>query len=89
MNKVFILHLAALKDRRHCFHLTGVPAAELHRCVTRVIPTITIVLVAEVHAVGVTIAAPAHGNAQPIHPTLELFNMAAASRAGLWRNERN
>ena len=58
--------------------LTGVSAAELHRWVAHVRDSFAVVLVAQVHAVGVSVAAPAHGNAEAVHPALELVHMAAA-----------
>lgn len=65
--------------------LTRVPATELDCWVTHVGDALTVVLITQVHTVCVTITAPAHGNTQAIHPTLELIYMAAAWRTGSWR----
>lgn len=58
--------------------LTGVLAAELDRRVAHVGHALAMALIAQIHTVGVTVAAPTHGNAQAVHSTLELIHMAAA-----------
>jgi len=47
--------------------------------------TLAVVFIAQVHTVGVPVTAPAHGDAQTVHPTLELIHMAAAWRTCGWR----
>lgn len=58
--------------------LTRILAAELDRRVTHVGHALAMALIAQIHTVRVPVAAPAHGNAQAIHSTLELIHMAAA-----------
>lgn len=58
--------------------LTGVPAAELDSRVAHVRDALAVLLVAQVHAVRVPVAAPAQGDAQAVHPTLKLVRVAAA-----------
>ena len=65
--------------------LTRVPAAKLDCWVAHVGHTLTVALITQVHTVCVAVTAPAHGNAQAVHPTLELIYMAAAWRTGSWR----
>lgn len=43
--------------------------------------TLAVALVTQVHAVCVAVAAPAHGDTQAVHATLELVHVAAARRA--------
>lgn len=43
--------------------------------------TLTVLLIAHVHAVSVSITAPAQGDAQAIHPTLKLICMTTSRRA--------
>jgi len=62
--------------------LTRFSAAELDCGVTHMGDALTVVLITEVHAVCVAITAPAHRNAQAIHPTLKLIDMATAWWAG-------
>lgn len=70
--------------------LTRVLAAELDRRVTHVGHALAQALVAQIHAVRVAVAAPAHGNAQAVDSTLELVDMAAAWRTrGCKTKERN
>lgn len=59
-----------------------VPAAKLDCWVTHVGHTLAVALITQVHTVCIPITAPAHGNAQAIHPTLELIYMTAAWRTG-------
>ena len=47
-----------------------------------------VALVAQVHAVGVAVAAPAHGDAQAIQPTLELIHVTATRRTSGWRERK-
>lgn len=65
--------------------LTRISAAELDSRVTHVSNALTVVLIAQVHTVCVAVTAPAIGNAQAIHPTLELIYMAATWRTGSCR----
>lgn len=62
--------------------LTRVFAAKLGGGVAHVRDALAVLLVAQVHAVGVAVAAPAHGDAQAVHAALELVRVAAARRAG-------
>lgn len=57
-----------------------VPAAELDCWITHVGDALAVILIAQVHTVGVSITTPAHGNTQAVHPTLELIYMAATWR---------
>lgn len=61
--------------------LTRVLAAKFDIGVADVGDPLAVVLVAGVHAVCVTVTAPAHGDAQPIQPALELVRVAAPRRA--------
>ena len=61
--------------------LTRVLAEELGRGVTHVGDPLA-VLVAEVHAVIVSVAAPPHGDAQTVHPALELIHVTASRGTG-------
>lgn len=61
--------------------LTGVPAAELDSRVAHVCHALAVLLVAQVHAVRVPVAAPAQGDAQAVHPALELIGVAASGGA--------
>lgn len=45
---------------------------------------LAVLLVAGVHAVRVAVAAPAHGDAEPVQPALELVSVAAPGRARGW-----
>ena len=65
--------------------LTGIPAAKLDSRITHVGHTLTVALITQVHAVCVAVTAPPHGNAQAVHPTLELIYMAATWRTGCCR----
>lgn len=56
--------------------LTGVPAAKLDGRVAHVRHALAVLLVAQVHAVRVPVAAPAQGDAQAVHPALELIGVA-------------
>lgn len=58
--------------------LTRVPAAKLDSWVTRVRHAFTVLLIAKVHAVRVTVAAPAQGDAQAIHSTLKLISVTTS-----------
>lgn len=60
-----------------------ISAAELDSRVTHMGNTLTVVLITQIHTVCVTITPPTHGNAQPIHPTLELIYVTAT-----WRTSR-
>jgi len=60
--------------------LTGVPAEELGGGVARVRDPCAAVLVTQVHAVVVSVAAPAHGDAEAVRTTLELIHMTAPWR---------
>lgn len=53
--------------------LTRVPAAKLDGRVAHVCDALAVLLVAQVHAVRVAVAAPTQGNAQAVHPTLKLI----------------
>lgn len=57
--------------------LTRVPAAKLDGRVAHVRDALAVLLVAQVHAVGVAVTAPPQGDAQAVHPTLELVCVAA------------
>ena len=51
--------------------------------------SLAVLLVTGVHAVRVAIAAPAHGDAEPVQPALELVGVAAPRRArGWWEGTR-
>lgn len=63
-----------------CAVLTRVLAGELDGWVAHMSDTFAVLLVAEVHAVGVSVAAPTHGNTHAVHSALELIRMAAAGR---------
>lgn len=69
--------------------LTGVPAAKLDSWITHVRDTLTVLLIAHVHAVSVPITAPAQGDAQAIHPTLKLVCMTTSRRASGWIKKPN
>lgn len=60
--------------------LTRVLAGELYGRVTHMRDALAVLLVAEVHAVRVSIAPPSHGNAQAVHSALELIRVATARR---------
>lgn len=60
--------------------LTWVLAGELYGRVTHMRDTLAVLLVAEVHAVRVSITPPSHGNTQAVHSALELIRMATAGR---------
>ncbi len=53
--------------------LTRVPAAKFDRWVAHVCDALTVLLVAQVHAVCVPVTAPTQGDAQAVHPTLKLI----------------
>lgn len=61
--------------------LTRVPATKLDSWVAHVCYALTVLLVAEVHAVCVPIAAPTQGDAQAVHSTLKLICMTTSRRA--------
>lgn len=50
---------------------------------------LAVLLIAGVHAVRVAVAAPAHGDAEPIQPALELVSVAAPGRARGWWEGRS
>lgn len=50
---------------------------------------LAVLLIAGVHAVRVAVAAPAHGDAEPVQPALELVGVAAPGRARGWREGRS
>lgn len=60
--------------------LTWVLAGELDCRVTHMCDALAVLLIAEVHAVRVSITAPSHGNTQAIHSALELICVATAGR---------
>lgn len=60
--------------------LTRVPAAKLYSWITHVCDALTVLLITQVHAVSVTITAPAQGDAQAIHSTLKLVCMTTSRR---------
>lgn len=68
--------------------LTRVSAAKLDCRITHVGHTLAVALITQVHTVCVPVTAPTHGNAQAIHPTLELVYMAAARWTGSLREKR-
>lgn len=72
---------------KKCGFLTGVPAAKLDSWITHVRDTLTVLLIAHVHAVSVSITAPAQGDAQAIHPTLKLICMTTSRRASGWKKQ--
>lgn len=53
--------------------LTRVPAAKLDSWVAHVCDALTVLLIAQVHAVSVAITAPTQGDAQAVHPTLKFI----------------
>ena len=69
--------------------LTRVFAAKLDGRVTHVRDAIAVLLVAQVHAVGVPVAAPAHGDAQAIHAALVLIGVTTARRTSGCREREN
>lgn len=44
--------------------------------------TLAVLLIAQIHAVSVSITPPAEGNTQPVHTTLELICVTATGRTG-------
>lgn len=64
--------------------LTRILAAKLDSRVTHVRDTFTVLLITQVHAVGVPVTAPAQRDAQTVHPTLELICVTTARRSGGW-----
>lgn len=60
--------------------LTRVSAAKLDSWVAHVCDTLTVLLVAQVHAVCISIAAPAQWDAQAVHPTLKLICVTTPRR---------
>ncbi len=60
--------------------LTGVLAGKLDGRVTHVCDALAVLLVAQVHAVCVSITAPSHRNTQTVHSALELICVATAGR---------
>jgi len=58
--------------------LTRVPTAKLDSWVAHVCDALTVLLVAQVHAVGVPVAAPSQRDAQAVHPTLKLICMTTS-----------
>lgn len=69
--------------------LTRVSAAELDSRVTHMGNTLTVVLITQIHTVCVAVTPPTHGNAQPIHPTLELIYVTATWRTSRCRRKKN
>lgn len=61
--------------------LTRVPATKLDGWVAHVRYTLTVLLVTQVHAVCVPIAAPTQGDAQAVHSTLKLIGMTSSRGA--------
>lgn len=59
---------------------TWVLASELDGRVTHMRDAFAVLLITEVHAVRVSIAAPSHGNTQAVHSALELICVATAGR---------
>lgn len=68
--------------------ITRVPAAKLHCWITHVRYTLAVLLIAQIHAVSVSITPPAEGNTQTVHTTLELICVTAAGRTGCCREEQ-
>lgn len=66
------------KTAKH--ELTRVLAGKLDGRVAHVCDALTVLLVAEVHAVRVSITAPSHRNTQTVHSALELIRVATAGR---------
>lgn len=62
--------------------LTRVFAAKLDSRITHLCDALAVFLIAQVHAIGVAIAAPTHGDAQAIHAALELVCVATARGTG-------
>lgn len=60
--------------------LTRIFAGKLDGRVTHMCDALAVLLVAQVHAVRVSVAAPSHGNTQAIHSALELVCVAPAGR---------
>lgn len=59
---------------------SGVLAGKLDGRVTHVCDALAVLLVAQVHAVCVSITAPSHRNTQTVHSALELICVATAGR---------
>lgn len=66
------------KTAKH--ELTRVLAGKLDGRVAHVCDALTVLLVAQVHAVRVSITAPSHRNTQTVHSALELIRVATAGR---------
>lgn len=65
--------------------LTRVPATKLDSWVTHVRNTLTVLLVTQIHAVRVPVAAPTQGDAQTIHSALKLIRMTTSRGTGGYR----
>lgn len=70
------------------FIITRIPAAKLYCWITHVCYTLAVLLIAQIHAVSVSITPPAEGNTQPVHTTLELIGVTATGRTGCCGEEK-